>query len=495
AREAGDSPLVAARDGASKVALAITASTLTTVIVFLPLVFLDRGEIRVYMEDAGAAISLCLMASLLVALTIVPLAAGRVLGRARSRPHPFINAVARAYARSLAWSLRSRLAVVLLLALTLAATYWWPVKATGAQASAESNARSVKIELEVDGDYNLDRVEDYFLAFEKILDAHRDELDIEHLYVQSRTNQGAIHLFLTKDHAPTDAIKDRVRALIPTYRDARFRIVADDWSGRPESSVLGLRLTGRDPDLLREYANVLASRVRGVEGIRDVHIETGSGKEEVRIVIDRTLAANQGLPPGGVAQAIAFAFRGRELPKITESEKEVEVYIQLEEKDRRSLEDLKQLELETLTGTRVSLGTVARFETSSGYHTINREHGKRYIEVNLESDRTSMTEVRRRVASILDDFRLPVGYQVSYGDAFVSLEENQSAVKNAITMSILLIYLLLGSLFESYLLPITILVSVPLAFMGSYWLMYVLGTPMDYAAYIGLIILIGIVVN
>ncbi|MBZ0252313.1 MAG: efflux RND transporter permease subunit, partial [Candidatus Methylomirabilis sp.] len=481
--------------GAQKVALAVTASTLTTVVVFLPLIFLDRGEIRVYMEDSGAAINLSLLASLAIALTFIPLVSSRILRGGNIHRSATIERVGRAYGRLLALCLRRRLPVMILLALALAATYYFPVKSLGAQAQAEDNDRQIKVKLEVSGDYNLDKAEEYLLAFEEVLEKHREELDVEHLYVQSRSNEGAIHLFLEKQHAPTEALKERVRALIPEFRGGGFRIVQDDWSSRPETTTLSLRITGEDADVLREYAVLLGSRLQGVEGIRDVILETGRGKQELRIVVDRTLAAAQGIAPATVAQTIAFAFRGRDLPKIQEREREVDVFIQLREEDRRTVQDLRRITLPNLAGRPVPLGAVARFEEAPGYHSIDRSHGKRFLKIVLESDKETITKVRERVSDILDDFRLPTGYQVSYGDAFVTLGENQSAFKEAMLMSLILIYLLLGAMFESFLLPITILMSVPLAFMGSYWLMYLVGTPMDYSAYIGLIILVGIVVK
>jgi len=487
--------LVSSSVGASAVGLAITASTFTTVIVFVPLVFLDNGQIRVYMEDSGAAISLCLLASLLIALTLIPLAASRILRNARIRTSPRIERMGSRYGRVLDWSLRNRTAVMLLLLAGLTVTYYGPIKSTGGQNTAASNTRQVKIKLMLDGDYNIDRAEPYLVALERILEQHREELDVEHIYVQSRNNDGNVQLFLKAEHKPTTEITERVRELVPEFPGGTFMVGKDDFATSPETSTMTLKVSGRDPEILRTYAEQLQERVRGLPDIRDVVMESGRGKPEVRVVVDRTLASTYGVPPALVAQTVAFAFRGYELPEIREGDKEVDVWIQLEEEDRRTLEDLNQVTLTTPADTRIPLGAIARLEHAPAYHGIERERGRRYVELTVESTEESITDVRERISTVLDNFFLPVGYQVSYGDAFVTFQEGQDSIKQAMGMSVALIYLMLGALFESFLLPITILVSVPLAFMGSYWLMWLSDTPMDVAAYIGLIILIGVVVN
>jgi HAE1 family hydrophobic/amphiphilic exporter-1 len=143
----------------------------------------------------------------------------------------------------------------------------------------------------------------------------------------------------------------------------------------------------------------------------------------------------------------------------------------------------------------VSLGTLASFHIEHGLDAIKRSGGKHLIRVKLTTDKEALTLTRKKLDEITATFPLPTGYIIEYGGEIEEFIKNQRMIKMALIFSLALIYIVLGALFESFIQPLCILLSVPLAFVGTYWVMYGLNTPMDNAAHVGLVLLIGIVVN
>jgi HAE1 family hydrophobic/amphiphilic exporter-1 len=183
------------------------------------------------------------------------------------------------------------------------------------------------------------------------------------------------------------------------------------------------------------------------------------------------------------------------LKKMKTADREMDVQIQLEREDREDVSKLKELQLLTEDGKLIPISVVARFLESPGQQTIRRSEGKRTVIVRAQTSGQALGVLKDKIERAVAAVRLPAGYSAELGKSMMDLEKTKKAFVGALLLSILLIYFLLGGLFESYLHPFTILVSVPLALIGSYWVMYLTGSAMDVAAFIGLILMVGIVVN
>ncbi len=498
-REKGMDRREASRTGSRDVALAILASTLTTIIVFLPLVFMDLGVMKVYTQEVGTAISLSLVASLFVALTFIPLIASRLPKEKRKRSR-FLDALVAGYRRRLTWVLRHRSQVSCFLLILIVLTILIPMKRVPQKGESGGDVRRVMVELRVKGVQERERLLEPMKEIEEALEEKRDELDIEHILSRSgyMSGRSRINIFLREDERArikTDEARRRILAALPEIPDVEYRLPEPGGPSGGTQDEVGVLVKGEDPALLDEIVDEVMDRLGRIDGILQVDSDTAPGFDEIQVNVDRSLAKKHRVSPMVAAQTIAFGLRGYALKKMKAEDREIDVQIQLEEEDRADFSKLKDLQLLTEEGQLIPISVVARFVESPGQQVIRRSEGKRTVTVRAHTSGQALGILKGRIEKVVEEIRLPQGYSVELGQGMEDLEKTKKAFQGALLLSILLIYFLLGGLFESYLHPFTILVAVPLALIGSYWVMYLTGSALDVAALIGLILMVGIVVN
>jgi hydrophobic/amphiphilic exporter-1 (mainly G- bacteria), HAE1 family len=498
-REQGMGAAEASRVGSRDVAMAILASTLTTIIVFLPIVFMDMGMMKIYTREVGIAISLSLLASLFVALTFIPLVASR-LPQERPRPSRFLEGLVAGYRRRLKWVLDHPSQSFCLLVALIVLTILVPVRKVPQKGESAGDTRRVLIDLRIKGAQERERVLDPIEAIEGVLFARREDLDIAHVLSRSGQMGGStrIHVLLREDDGarlPTEEAQRRILDVLPSLPDVEARIPEHGSPYEAAESEVEILLKGDDPRRLEGISSALMERIARIEGVLKVDSDMEPGFDEVQVEVDRSLAKKYRVNPMVAAQTIAFGLRGYSLKKMKTGEREIDVLIQLEPEDRQDVSKLKDLQLLTEDGKLIPIGVVARFRESPGQDVIRRSEGKRTVRVRAQTSGEALGILKERMERALGEMRLPPGYSAEFGQSVMDLEKTKRAFGSALILSILLIYFLLGGLFESYVHPLTILVSVPLALIGSYWVMYLTGSALDVAAFIGLILMVGIVVN
>lgn len=498
-REGGMDRKEASRKGSRDVAMAILASTLTTIIVFLPLVFMDLGVMKVYTQEVGTAISLSLLASLFVALTFIPLVASR-LPKERRRRSRFLDALVVGYGRRLQWVLRHRSQVSCLLLILIVLTILVPVKKVPQKGESAGDIRRVMVELRVKGVQERERLLEPMKEIEDVLSENRDDLDIEHILSRSDSMGGhsRVNIFLREDeraHLKTEEAQRRILAVLPAIPDVEYRIPEHGGPSGGTEGEVGVLVKGEDPARLDEIVREVMDSLEGIDGVLQVDSDRTPGFDEIQVNVDRSLAKKYRVSPMVAAQTIAFGLRGYALKKMKTEDREMDVQIQLEEEDREDVSKLKDLQLLTEEGKLIPVSVVARFLESPGQQIIRRSEGKRTVTVRAHTSGQALGILKGKIEEALAAVRLPPGYSIKLGQSMMDLEETKKAFQGALLLSVLLIYFLLGGLFESYIHPFTILVSVPLALIGSYWVMYLTSSALDVAALIGLILMVGIVVN
>jgi len=500
-RDKGMSPLEASEKGSREVALAILASTLTTVIVFLPMIFMDMGMLKVYTREVGVAISLSLVASLFVALTFIPLVSSRLPRRRRAgTKNQLVGRLVAHYGWGLRWALKNRSRVVSLLIVLIVLTILVPVRLVPQKGEPTGDVRRVLLDVVTRGVQDQERLKEAVAEVESTLFAHQEELEVDHIFTQSghAPDRARVHVFLREDDKTlltTEEAEERILEQMPLIPDVTFNVPEHkSLEGGSENDV-NVLFTGENPLVLERIAREMVEKLKGTEGILRAETDIEPGFDEIQVTVDRSLADKNKVNPMIAAQTIGFGLRGYPMKNMKEKDKEVEVIIQLEEEDRKDLSKLKELQLITEDGRLIPLGTAAYFREAPGQKMIHRSEGRRTVKVRATTSGAALSIVKKRVEGVLGSLRLPPGYRSELGRDLLDLEATQQAFRSAILLSIILIYFLLGALFESYIHPFTILVSVPLALMGSYWVMFFTGSTMDVTAYIGLILMVGIVVN
>ena len=502
----GEDSRTAALAGASEVALPIVASTATTICVFLPLIFLSAGgRFKLYYENIATTICLVIVASLAVALTVVPMVASFLLRGQTSRPSRFIDWMVGFYGRSLQFTLRHRFAFVLSILVMFAGSIqlFTTIERTFAARSME---RQVDVHVDTPRQYSLAQTEALFDEVYALLDNRREELDISDIAYTyrrgggrsrrswSRSRQFSVYLKDEEDsRSSTTAVRDRIRELLPVKAGVALRIATG--RGRHGSTGIEVELSGDDPIVLELLSREVAAAIGALSTIRDVDVSMESGDEEIHVDVARERTLQAGLSTQAVANTVRNALSSRAVSYFKTGDREVDLVMQYREQDRETLDQLKNVPIYA-GATPLPLGALADFRFVAGPKSIERENHR--AKLNVSANTTSQAAsfgVLRTVTEIMNEVPMPPGYEWSFGRWNRYQQKDQDTGLFALLFALPLVYMLLAALFESFAQPFTIMLSVPFAFIGVGVVMKLFNQAWDTMTMIGVIILVGVVVN
>ncbi len=505
----------AALQGAGEIALAITTATLTTVIVFLPVSLVD-GQGQFMLLRLVIPITVSLLASLVVALVVVPLmvyvtlpsrgavekgalrqvrdASKVVLRRAYEATFGLLN---RAYRGMLAYGLRRRLDVVLALVAALALTQFAAQGRLEVVPMSEDDQAFFNVEVRLPRNMSFDETIEYFARAEEKIDGLRDELGLEYLVFFHERTWGQIQGIIATDSdtglKPRE-VTERVLDLLPEMPGIRFHTGNFSEKEMTDKAFETLTLFGEDADILEEVAIGVEDRLVRVPGVLAVKKSADEAPNELALVLDRDRAMRQEVNPRTLAMMVGYALRGQALPRIYYGGQDIPVRIRFEEQDRQSLAELRDFSVPTGSGEALAIGTLVDVRQQPAATRIARRDKQTARRITVELEEGSESEARRAVRAVAAQTELPEGVAWARLVRNAAAEETRNMMIAAL-MSIAFVYLLMGFLFESFLLPLAILITIPLASMGVTWIHLFAGRDLDFLGLVGLIILIGVVVN
>ena len=491
--------------GTRAVGMAVVAGTLTTAIVFLPNIFGEQTNITVFMAHVAITICVSLAASLLVALTLIPQLTSRVGGEVIGRT-PWIDRVTAVQQRLLGWTLNNYwktflLSLTLLLSYALANGVYGAVtdkSLVNLEMFPEENAKRLFLRYNINDVYALDKVEAAVDRVEEYLYANQDEFEFESVYSYYSLGRAESTILLRDDadggRSKTSAeIKDLIRENAPKI--AIGQLSFDD-NRSASGEKLTVRVFGESAEYLREVAENTAKILRGVEGLTDVRVNAQAETQELRIKVNRERARKHGLSSQEVAEFVAGAFRGTPLKPYRTDKGEVDFRIELRRSDRLSLDALRTLPLLTPTGDRIALGAIAELSIGGVSGMIHRENRQTSLQVEFSTEEGVTTEdAQKKITAVLDELSFPPGYGWGYGRAFDYEAEEMANMMINMVLAVFCIYFVMGALFERALAPLAIIVSIGFGFVGAFWFFAATGTTMSFMGFIGMLVLMGIVVN
>ncbi len=494
-REKGLSRLRATLVGCREVTPAVVSASATSIIVFLPLVLGGRTEITTWIGEVGRTIIFTLLCSLFLSLTAIPLAMGRVL-RARVGPQAgLLGRLAGLYQRVLHWTLAHRPATagiaVGLFVISVAA--FMPVDKS---AFTASKVEAVTMEYEFTDNLNYREVEKYVTRIEQWLQARKDSLHLKSTYSYFTNNMAVTRAYLAggyQDDEGAEALRKRLRGHLPELPGTKLRLRGRDDDSGP--SRITVRLFGDPGPRLDRLAEEVQRRLSRVAGLSDVVLGGERGRQEVEVVVDRDRAFGYGLTTANVGTAVAQFFRGRSLARFRGPEGEVQVQARLALADRSSTEQLDRFPVVAPDGRSVPLGAVAGFRTVRTPASVERQQRRSILAVRGNCDPKKAGEIRKAAGRALSSMSFPTGYSWSFGTGFEEADQTQQEMLLNLVLALVLVYLVMAALFESLLHPFAIMFALPFAFVGIAWMCLLSGSPFNLMAQIGLLILIGIVVN
>jgi len=491
--DAREAALIGARD----VSMAVICSTLTTVIVFLPLVVGASTELTTWLEEVGIAISISLVCSLFSSLTLIPLMSAQLLRRKPAAQPASLARLEDRYVRVLGWTLRHKAWTFLIVVLGLVVGFVPFVLGfvDTAQFAATSNKRLFLQYDFSDFAYKSD-AEKAVNQIEAYLAANKDRLLIGSIYSVYGENMARTVITLRDENAGDEAIKDlrkTIRAGLPQVPGARTYF-AEEANEGGNSTYFAVKFFGHDGGVLQTIAGEAARRLGTVPGVEDISSDWKKGRNEIQVVVDRDKARKQGLTAEDVSQIFQFTLGGMRLRRFNAGDREVETWLQLRQADRENLEDLRSIQIGP-SAHPVRLGDIAAFQVVRRAQEIARENRKVRVAVNAAYEGKDWGAARKRIEGLMNAFDLPPGYSWSWDDKILEQgEENQQMLINFV-LALVLVYIAMASLFESVTQPFAILFSIPFAMPGAAWLLAATRTPFNIMAQIGLLMLIGIVVK
>lgn len=504
--EHGEPPVQAAIVGTREISLAVFATTLSLIVIFLPTAFME-GRVGKFWRSFGITTAFSIGVSLFVALTLTPMLCARLL-RAPKASHeakkPGLVARLNAllddgYGWLVKWSLKARWLVVALAVATVAAivplgerigkdfipkddTSDFMVVLTMPEGSSleASSAMATRIEGELRQIRGVERI------FTTIGSSRGgDDVTEVQFYVQV--------VDITERDYPLAAVQKEAREILRAYPDLRPSV--QDLGGLRQggrNTQLAFSLRGPDLEALNQYADALMAKMREVPGMVDVDSSAAVRKPEVRVKIDRDRAADLGVRAGEIAAALRTMVGGEPISKIREGAEQYDLWLRLRPEDRRNLDALRGLPIATDAGLS-RLEALAEFERERGPAQIDRLGRIRQVEIGANLDGLPLGDAVDKVRALVAEMNLPPEYEVVFTGRAKTLGDTINSFLSALALSFLFMYMVLAAQFESLLHPVTIMLSLPLSLPFALLSLLLLGDTLNIYSTFGVFMLFGII--
>ena len=514
--ERGYSPAEAAEIGAREVSMAITASTLTTVAVFIPLA-MQGGTTGAMMQNLSFTIVYALVASVIVALTFVPMACALLMKKETKTivwknikflaflDHwdAAIDMLSRKYEVILKWALSHRkktvITVVVVFVLSL---FTVPIAGIDFMATMDQGSASVTVELPNGTD--LDTTEETAL---EVLYRIQDIPEVEMIYasvgtsqMSAGTNSASVTINLVdKDDRDrsTDEVCEEIEGLLADIPGAEITVAS---SSSAMGSMMGggdvtMNIYGYDAKTLIGVEQELVPYLEEVPGLSNVEGSTGETVPEAMITIDRGKASQYGITTASVAGALNTAISGSTATEYKVDGTEIDVVLRYDTEQINYLTDLNDLTVTSAMGTQVPLSNFATISMGETSTMITRENQKNYITINADAEGLSGGEAQKLVEEAMGEFELPDGCTYEFGGMTEMMMETFTKLLIAMVVAVILVYMIMASQFESLRYPFIVMFSMPLAITGAIFGLLITGNTITMPAMMGFVMLVGMVVN
>lgn len=510
-RQEGYGPIEAASLGSQEVGMAIVASTLTTAIVFLPVVFVE-GIASELFKELALTITFSLLASLLVALTFIPMASAKILKvspkevTANKEKKGITSGIIRRYRSSLDWCLSHRLLVVIVLIVVLVGSFaLFPL--IGAEFIPAMDQGELMIDVKLPIGTVLSQTNEVVAGIEEEL---KSIPEVETIYTRIGSsgqmlsgNDSSAGILLVK----LKKLEDRQRSIFTVMEEMRQMIRIPDaevtiqalnsmGGGAMGGAPISITVEGSDLEVLEDLTATIKQEMAQVSGVREIKDSMSKGRPEMQIKIDRVQAAKYGLRVTHVAAMIKSVIQGDVATRYEVGGHEYDVRVRLKEDHRQNLSQVKDLLIPSPLGPKVSLNQIASFTFDQAPMAIRRINQVRYAAITADIYDTDLDTAMKAIQTRLaDNVALPDQYRIVYGGQFEEMIESFQGLALALVLAILLMYMVLASQFESLLRPFIIMFTVPMAAIGVLLGLYLCGHRISVVSLIGIIMLAGIVVN
>lgn len=510
----------------SEVGLAVTAAAFTTIVIFVPLMFLG-GIVGVMFKQLAFVISITILASLFTALTLTPMLSSRLLkvtssGNPKKRfgrrfyelSERWFKAVELGYRRLLGWALGHRKRTLgIIVVIFVSSLLLVPIIGTEFIPEIDSGEFQMDIELPVGTRVEeTDRVtQEIEKTFEKNVPEMRnivgfsgqtEEGYAETMGMKEGPNAGKVFAKLVRKGERRRSTKEIGKVMrervsrIPGIRKMDIRAGATIaqllFAG---AKPISIEIIGHNLKETDKLAAKIKKIVENTPGAVDVMLSRDVGRPELRVKVDRKRASTLGLNMAQITDTLRTHFYGKEATRFREADEEYDIFVRLKEEDRRVIPDIENVTITSFTGKPIKLKNIATITEELEPMEIERKGQERIVKVEARTYGRPLGQIASDIKAELTEIDIPEGISVGFGG---EVEEQRKAFRDLIMLlilGILMVYMVMASQFESLLDPFVIMFSVPFAFVGVIWFFLLTGTTLSITSFIGLIMLMGIVVN
>ncbi len=515
-REMGTNLSESAETGTKEVGMAITASTLTTIAVFLPVLFVPNITGQLF-KDMVLTITFSLVVSLLVALTLVPMMSSNILKistkkkdnrleRFKDRIASWIERLTENYSKILHWSIFHRKIVLITVAIMFAASILIAYL-LGGEFMPKSDQGIINIIMESPTGTPIEQTRMYAYKLEDIVKETVGEEDFESLAIFYGEREGigafgttsnTLEIFLKL--TPLDKRKNTQFEIQDKLREKFDKMPGITYTFQEGGTIstekdIEIKVIGFDVAGAKAIANELKSKMEKIEGLVDISLNTKETIPEMQVHLNKDLLNHYNLSTLQVAGDISTAIQGKVASQYREEGDEYDIFVRFAKEFRNKKESLEQLELALPTGGRVKLQDVAEIIEEQSSPTIFRENQNRFVSVGCGLSGTDLSSAVDEIEKIIADTPIPSEYQVIIGGTAEDQEEAFFYLALAFIAAILLVYMIMASQFESLVDPLIIMFTVPLSIIGVFFFLALTGTSFSVMALVGVVMLVGIAVN
>jgi HAE1 family hydrophobic/amphiphilic exporter-1 len=506
----------AADKGASEVGTAVMASTLTTLSIFIPMLFIG-GMAGMMVKDLAMTIIVSLTVSLAVSLTLVPLLSSKLLSK-KQQGHKtkamagfdrgmtrFFDWLGHAYRRSLNWALRHKKSLVVSIFALFVASIVILGK-VGFEFMPKTDDSEIDFNVELPVGTALPTTNIYFKQIESLIMTSVPELENVNVNFGSRTgfaaifggtsNSGRMSISLVEKDKRTRSkfeIQNELRKKLNAIPGVTAVFSSGGMMGG--GSDMTIEIYGYDLDQAELIAEDLKAKIENIPGIVDLDLSFSDPQPEYTVQIDRERAAKMGLNVAQLAQTVETAVKGQTASIYRENGEEYNVYVQLGREFKESEQDLKNIFISTPSGSQIPLSTVASITQSEGPVSVLRKDQNRLVTLDANVTGRDLGSVTRDVQNEIKTLAMPSDFRIQITGSAEDMQDTARSFMLAIIIAIALVYMVMASQFESLLDPFIILFTIPLALIGVAIMLFITGTTLNMTSMIGLVMLVGIVVN
>ena len=501
--EMGKDSMTAASDATSEIFLAVVSMTSTILAVFVPVAIM-KGIVGRFFLQFGLTVSFAVAMSLLVSFTLTPMMSSRLL-TAHNADNWLSRAVdasmgwlERVYGKIIRWALSHRFVTLTVAVVTLIGSFVLVMRTPKEFFPKEDRAQFV-VNVELPTGTTLEATDGFVQAIAD--DLRKNAYGVSHTLAtvgggaQGQVNKGTVQVMMTRSTVRKFSQDDVMKWVRERYADippALITVTEVGMFGGGNTQPIQLSIRGRDLEELARVAGTVQSELKKVKGFVDVDISYRGGKPEVALQVDRERAAALGVPVASIALAIRSLMAGDPVSELKDGSDAYDIIVQLPQNDRNRVESLSSLKVRSTSGQLVDLANVVKVTRSTGPTVIEHSARQRQVMVLANLEGLPQGEAQKVVNKVVAE-KVPMHLETAYEGMGRIMVESFGYMSEALILAIVLVYMILAAQFNSFIQPITIMVSLPLSVIGAFGALGMLNMSLSMFSMIGIIMLMGLV--